>query len=34
LTRKIVASVEYRVSLVDNLPVYEQEVELRNEWFF
>ncbi len=34
LTRKIVASVEYVVSLVDNLPLYEQEVELRIGWFF
>jgi len=34
LTRKIVASVEYKVSLVDNLPLYEQEVELRIGWFF
>ena len=28
VTRKIVASAECKVSLVDNLPLYEQEVEL------
>ena len=28
------ASVEYKVSLMDNLPLYEQEVELRIRWFF
>ena len=26
VTRKIVASVEYKVSLVDNLPLFEQEL--------
>ncbi len=37
VTRKIVASAEYadyKVSLVDNLPLYEQEVEFRIGWFF
>ena len=34
ITKKIVASVEYKTAIVDDLPLYEQEVEFRVGFFF
>ena len=34
ITKQIVASVAYKTAIVDDLPLYDQEVEFRVGFFF